>query len=128
MYAMNCSRCKSHHIRRSARKTLWDNLKSKIGLWPYFCEACGHRFVAARRYPPAARPAQPSEPPIAGFRPGAMSSGPEMACRRDQIRPTAKVVIQADDHVQLDRILMALHSAVSSYQANRTHEQAANRQ
>jgi hypothetical protein len=39
-----------------------------------------------------------------------------MVFRRDDVRPTAQVVIQADDHAQLDRILLALHSAVSSYQ------------
>lgn len=47
---------------------------------------------------------------------GAGQAGPEMAFRSDPVRPTAKVVIQADDHVQLDKILMALHLAVSSYQ------------
>ena len=39
-----------------------------------------------------------------------------MAYRNDRIRPTAKVVIQADDHVQLDQILLALNRAVSYYQ------------
>jgi hypothetical protein len=44
-----------------------------------------------------------------------------MALRRDTARPTAQVVIQADDHVQLDRILLALHSAVTSYQNATPH-------
>ena len=39
-----------------------------------------------------------------------------MAYRNDRIRPTAKIVIQADDHVQLDQILLALNRAVSYYQ------------
>ncbi len=43
-------------------------------------------------------------------------AGPDMAFRSDPVRPMAKVVIQADDHVQLDKILVALHLAVSSYQ------------
>jgi hypothetical protein len=39
-----------------------------------------------------------------------------MAFRSDPVRPLAKVVIEADDQVQLDQILMALHRAVSYYQ------------
>lgn len=39
-----------------------------------------------------------------------------MAYRNDQIRPTAKVVIEADDHIQLNQILLALNRAVSYYQ------------
>ncbi len=39
-----------------------------------------------------------------------------MAYRSDQVRPTAKIVIKAEDHVQLDQILMALNRAVSYYQ------------
>ncbi|HLH01529.1 MAG TPA: hypothetical protein VKX25_02070 [Bryobacteraceae bacterium] len=50
-----------------------------------------------------------------------------MAFRRDDLRPTAQVVIQADDHAQLDRILLALHSAVTSYQPTGTRETAGRR-
>ena len=39
-----------------------------------------------------------------------------MAFRSDPVRPLAKVVIQADDYLQLDQILIVLHRAVSSYQ------------
>jgi len=39
-----------------------------------------------------------------------------MAYRRDPIRPTAKVVIQAEDQVQLENILLSLDRAVSYYQ------------
>lgn len=79
--------------------------------------------MAARRYCPSResqqerdgreqiRHKQPQEQ-----RRGAGQAGPEMAFRSDPVRPLAKVVIQADDHVQLDKILMALHVAVSSYQ------------
>jgi hypothetical protein len=39
-----------------------------------------------------------------------------MAFRSDPVRPLAKIVIEADDQVQLDQILMALNRAVSYYQ------------
>jgi hypothetical protein len=40
-----------------------------------------------------------------------------MVFRSDPVRPLAKIVIEADDQVQLDQILMALHRAVSYYQS-----------
>ncbi len=83
-----------------------------MGFWPYSCEPCGRRFHAARRYPPArrARSKPAPRPKSAG-----QANGVEMAFRNDPVRPLAKVVIQADDQVQLDQILMALHRAVSHY-------------
>jgi transposase-like protein len=107
---MNCPRCKSDEVCRRRRKSLWDNFKAALGFWPYKCEHCGLYFSAARRYPPEPHVSQapPAQP--------AAHSGPEMAFRNDPIRPVAKVVIQADDQVQLDQILMALHRAVSYYQ------------
>ncbi len=86
-----------------------------MGLWPYRCGICSRRFVAARRYCP--EPEQTGEKqPKQEQRRGARHAGPEMAFRSDPVRPMAQVVIQADDHVQLDNILVALHLAVSSYQ------------
>lgn len=107
---MNCPECKGNDVRRAARRGLLDNLWASLGRWPYYCSDCGCRFRAARRYPPA----QPKHTPTPQW--GKPSPGPEMVFRRDDVRPTAQVVIQADDHAQLDRILLALHSAVSSYQ------------
>jgi len=39
-----------------------------------------------------------------------------MVFRSDPIRPTAKIVLQADDYAQMDAILLALNRAVSLYQ------------
>jgi hypothetical protein len=83
-----------------------------MGRYPFYCGDCGHHFFAARRYPPAKGEPSPAQSPAAG---------PDMALRRHAARPTAQVVIQADDHVQLDRILLALHSAVTSYQNATPH-------
>jgi hypothetical protein len=110
---MKCSRCHSQDIRRSARRGFLDNLRASMGRWPFRCQACGRCFYANRRYIPA--PAKSAPGPNAATYAHA-KGGPEMAFRRDETRPMAKVVIQADDQAQLDRILLALHSAVSSYQ------------
>lgn len=95
-----------------------------MGLWPYRCGVCRRRFVAPRRYcpTPESQRERPSREQTGHTQPKheqrrrAGQAGPEMAFRSDPARPMAKVVIQADDHVQLDKILMALHLAVSSYQ------------
>lgn len=50
---MNCPNCKSHEVYRTPRKTVWDSLKSSVGLWPYLCESCGRKFTLTRRYPSA---------------------------------------------------------------------------
>ena len=47
---------------------------------------------------------------------GESSAGPQMVFRSDPIRPTAKIVLQADDYAQMDAILLALNRAVSLYQ------------
>jgi hypothetical protein len=39
-----------------------------------------------------------------------------MAFRKHPEKPIAKIVVEADNHAQLDRILLALNRAVSSYQ------------
>jgi hypothetical protein len=39
-----------------------------------------------------------------------------MAYRSDPIRPTAKIVLEADNQAQMDEILLALNRAVSFYQ------------
>jgi hypothetical protein len=39
-----------------------------------------------------------------------------MAYRSDPVRPTAKIVLQADSHVQMNEILLALNRVVSLYQ------------
>ena len=39
-----------------------------------------------------------------------------MAFRKHPEKPIAKIVVEADDHDQLNRILLALNRAVSSYQ------------
>ncbi len=100
---------------------MWDDLKAAMGWWPYQCEACRRRFVAGRRYPPA----RASEAESAGREQRqAQAAGPEIAFRSDPVRPVAKIVVQADDHVQLDKILVALHRAVSAYQQGTSDSRA----
>jgi hypothetical protein len=65
---------------------------------------CGRRFTAAQRYPPRPQ-AKPIVPPDA-----------QMAFRTHPEKPIAKIVVEADDHNQLNQILLALHRAVTSYQ------------
>ncbi len=90
-----------------------------MGLWPYRCETCARRFVAARRYfdnRVAQQETLRQKQPRQEQRRQAEQAGPGMAFRSDPVRPVAKIVIQANDHAQLDKILVALHRAVSSYQ------------
>ena len=110
---MNCPHCKSENIGRVRRRTLWDNLKSSMGRWPYTCDDCALRFSAASRFGPDRRNAEATD--AAGLQ-TAQQSGPEMAYRNNPVRPVAKVVIQADDQAQLENILLALDRAVSHYQ------------
>ncbi len=92
-----------------------DNIKASMGSWPFQCDACGQRFTATRRYLPA-RPEPAAQHRPQPHRAERDADGPAMAFKRQTERPTAKVVIEADDDVQLDQILSALHRAVSSYQ------------
>ena len=39
-----------------------------------------------------------------------------MAYRTDPVRPTAKIVLQAETHSQMNEILLALNRAVERYQ------------
>lgn len=111
---MKCPSCNSHDVARRARRNPWDNLKASMGLWPYLCQACDKRFSAGQRYPSQQEP--PSSPDRSEPESRSASGGPGVAYRSDAVRPIAKVVIEADDHVQLDQILMALNRAVSYYQ------------
>jgi hypothetical protein len=104
---------------------LADDLKASMGLWPFACNTCGRRFTANRRYVPAS-PYPEANPLTDQRRTEASHSGPEMAFRRDAVKPTAKVIIQADDTVQLDQILIALHRAVSSCQQPAREQSGAN--
>lgn len=110
---MNCPHCKSEEVCRAPRRTTWDNLKSSMGRWPYTCDACGRHFTAAQRY--GSRPKQKTRTSPDPPRDYTTPTGPEMAYRNDPVRPLAKVVIEADDQVQLDQILLALHRAISYY-------------
>jgi len=118
---MKCPECQSQDVRRSARRGLFDNLLASTGRWPFCCGQCGNEFRAMRRYAPTETP-KPAE-----LRESRSAGSPDLAFRLHDIRPTAQVVIQADDHVQLDRILLAVRSAVSSYQSADTHETAGRR-
>jgi hypothetical protein len=39
-----------------------------------------------------------------------------MAYRADAVRPIAKIVLQADNHAQMNEILLALNRSVACYQ------------
>ena len=75
---------------------------------------CGKRFHASQRNPPP-HPGQGrtvSERPARDTR----STGPQVDTRSDPVRPTAKIVLEADSHDQMNAILLALSRAVSSYE------------
>jgi hypothetical protein len=40
-----CRRCQSGYIRRSRRRGRWEWLLRAIGLYPFRCEGCKHRFL-----------------------------------------------------------------------------------
>jgi hypothetical protein len=68
-----------------------------------------------RNYNPQTASAKPEKKPD--------EAAPEMASHRHPNQPTAKVVIQADSHEQLDQVLLALQRAVARYEtsSNKTH-------
>lgn len=41
---MKCVRCHSAKIRRSHRRNLLERLLSTLGIRPFRCDDCGHRF------------------------------------------------------------------------------------
>src|SRR3954462_6075870 len=86
-----------------------------FGRWPYRCQHCGLRFRAHQRYAPSPQ----SHSPTGNQRNAATNmaqEGPEMAFRTHREKPQAKIVVQAESHEQLNRILLALNQAVNSYQ------------
>jgi hypothetical protein len=111
--SVNCPRCLSDDIHRCRRRGSLDKIRAAFNRWPYYCGDCGLKFHEKGRHPESenAKTNPTSEKPEA-----APAAGPVMAFRKDEVRPQAKVVIEADSHEQLSRILMALDRAVVAYQ------------
>ena len=110
---LDCPRCHSANLSRLRRRSMFDHIRAQFGRWPFCCRNCGKRFRASQRYPSPPQQYSPAnEPEARDKRP----AGPQMAYRSDPIRPTAKIVLQADDHAQMNQILLALNRVVSSYQ------------
>ena len=93
-----------------------DNIFASAGYWPYRCQHCSARFrLPAREYNSADRNRKQEK--LVG------SAGPEMESYRHPDRPIAKIMIQADSHEQLDRVLLALERAVAQQdKSSRTAE------
>lgn len=44
-----CARCQGNKIRRSRRRGIWERVISLVGVYPYRCHDCDHRFFALKR-------------------------------------------------------------------------------
>jgi len=111
---LDCPRCHSVNLSRLRRRGMLDHIRAQFGRWPFCCRNCGRHFRASQRYP-APPPEQHSRANEREAR-DQRFSGPQMAYRSDPIRPTARIVLQTDDHAQMNQILLALDRVVSSYQ------------
>ena len=111
-----CPKCSGTQLQRSRRRGVGDNVFASAGYWPYRCQQCSARFrLPARDYSGAGRKREPEKL--------ASAAPPEIESYRHPDRPIAKVVIQADSHEQLDRVLLALERAVAQQdESSRTAE------
>ena len=106
-----CPGCYSANTARRHRYGLLDNILPWFNRWPYRCLECGRGFHASQRYPSQA-PYRRGE--AEGHLASTRSTGPQMAYAAMSDRPVAKIVLQADTHCQMNRILQALSWAVES--------------
>jgi hypothetical protein len=81
-----------------------DAILRRFHRWPYQCRACAGRFHANLRFPEKKEPLPRLRVPMP---PAGLSARPT--------EPTARIVVRADSHEQLDHILCALDRAISSY-------------
>ena len=108
----NCPRCHSTDITRIPRCG-FDHVLAFFGHWPYHCRRCSKCFHSGERHAPP-EPSRKTEPRRrAAYEAG--SAGPGIAYRTDPVRPTAKIVLQAETQAQMDEILLALNRAVQQY-------------
>lgn len=113
---MKCPNCNSEDVWRTRRRGFRDHLRLVAGFWPYKCRSCQKRFSAWLRYP-SGRTAAPTTPRTTSTsRNAATPDGPTLAFRSEALRPIAKIVIEAENHAQLDKILLALDQAILSFQ------------
>jgi hypothetical protein len=108
---MNCPHCKSLNLFRLHRVCLLDDVLALVGFWPFACADCRKQFVARRRHTVMRAGSQRRR----SLR-RASEGGPAMVYRNHSTKPVAKVLIETDDHGQLDQILLALSKAVSSFE------------
>jgi predicted SprT family Zn-dependent metalloprotease len=52
---VSCPKCRETSVRRSHRRLFLDFLYRSIGMVPYRCNACEHRFFRFRKHTVAAR-------------------------------------------------------------------------
>jgi hypothetical protein len=108
---MHCPSCSRTALARSRRVSLIDQILCWFGRWPYRCLSCNQRFYSTQRWPPRQ----------AGHQDGRKAS------RAEQWAPTAQIVVKAETHKQLDSLLLALHTAISSHEAKRPETASASR-
>lgn len=110
---IDCPRCHSSDTARRRRRGIFDQVRACFDRWPYCCRNCGTCFHAKQRYPPhySGQAKQAKERAAQDRR----ATGPQMAYRSDPVHPVAKIVLQADNHAQMNEILLALNRAVSFY-------------
>jgi hypothetical protein len=107
-----CPCCHSVDTRRRHRYGPFDYIRAWFNHWPYRCLECGKGFYSSQRYSSrdACRSAQEGQAAS-----GRRSASPQMAYRTDPGHPLARIVLQADTHAQMNKILLALSQAVQSF-------------
>ena len=107
-------------------------MRSTFDFWPYLCLDCDKRFYGKHRFPrrDAAEKKgreKPKEKPMAKPKvENAEGEGPRMAYKKDEVRPLAKIVVEAENEAQMEAILLSLSKAVSLH-AGRAKEYSGSR-
>jgi hypothetical protein len=91
---MGCPACASSDVRRSRRRGWLDYVRSFWGKLPHRCTRCKARFFTAEVQAPSARRSTIAKP--------------QLAIKKHDEKPMAQVIVRANTHQELSRILSKL--------------------
>jgi hypothetical protein len=116
-HMVRCPRCQYGEVVRRHRHGIGDQFRAWIGRWPYYCRDCKTFFYAGQRS--RGSDGDGSDARRKEIHQSYAFEGSRFAYQVDSVRPTAKIVVQAESHAQMNEILLALSRAVAGYDRSR---------